>query len=139
LTLGATTPEVAGSDLAAETGAEGGQVAAKVGDAAFQGGRFGELETGAGVERHHMIADSVSSFSREDGPSIQMEVADHRMTASWGKSAVARAYRAAQGSMVAAADTAGAMQRDILNVRALFGAKDDDAILPMVGRVWGVG
>ena len=105
----------------------------------FQGGRFGALKTGAGIERHHMIADSVSTFARKDGPSIQMEVSDHRMTASWGNSAAARAYRAEQRAMVAEGDTAGALQTDILNVRGMFGPKYDDAIRQMLHGVFGGG
>jgi hypothetical protein len=39
--------------------------------------------------------------------------------------------------MVAEGDTAGALQMDIMNVRALFGEKYDQAILEMLGRLSG--
>jgi RHS repeat-associated protein len=91
--------------------ADAGLVAAEEGGAlsgAFRGGLYKDLDAPEGIERHHMIADSISPLPRGEGPSIQMEVAEHRMTGSWGNSAAARAYRAQQAAMVAEGDTAGA-------------------------------
>jgi RHS repeat-associated protein len=109
--------------------------AAREGSSVFRGGLYKDLDAAQGVERHHMIADSVSPVSHGKGPSIQMETANHQMTASWGNSAAARAYRAQQAAMVAKRDTAGALQLDILNVRGLFGTKYDRAIQEMLGAI----
>jgi hypothetical protein len=58
-----------------------------------------------------------------------MESADHRMTASWGSSIAARAYRAEQAMLVAQGDAMGALEMDLYNVMDLFGVKYLDAIL----------
>jgi hypothetical protein len=84
-----------------------------------------------------MIANAISPLPRGDGPAIQMETLDHRMTGSWGPSAAARAYRAQQAAMVDAGDTAGALQMDIQDVRGTFGTKYDQAIMEMLGRLAG--
>jgi len=56
---------------------------------------------GADLEAHHMPANSVSLLSKLNGPAIQMAKADHQLTASWGSSNVAKAYRAEQASLIA--------------------------------------
>jgi RHS repeat-associated protein len=98
----------------------------------FQGGRYGDLETGNGIELHHMPADSVSPLSRSEGPAIQMEQVDHYQTASWGRSASAQAYRAQQQDLIEAGRFDDAIQMDIDNVTSLFPGKYDDAILQMI-------
>jgi hypothetical protein len=98
----------------------------------YRGGKFDDLATGNGLERHHMIADKPSPIPRNEGPSIQMEVADHRMTGGWGSSADAQAYRAAQDKLLANGDTSGALQMSIKDVRRLFGTKYDGAIAEML-------
>jgi hypothetical protein len=98
----------------------------------YRGGKFDDLATGNGLERHHMIADKPSPIPRNEGPSIQMEVADHRMTGGWGRSADSQAYRAAQQKLLDNGDTAGALQMSIKDVRQLFGTKYDGAISEML-------
>jgi hypothetical protein len=98
----------------------------------YRGGKFEDLPTGNGLERHHMIADKPSPIPRNDAPSIQMERLDHYDTASWGNSANAQQYRADQLKLLDRGDTAGALQMDIKNVRDLFGTKYDGAISEML-------
>jgi hypothetical protein len=59
----------------------------------YAGGAYGKLDRAAGLERHHMPADSVSPIARACGPAIQMDAADHALTSSYGNSARAQAYR----------------------------------------------
>jgi hypothetical protein len=98
----------------------------------YRGGKFEDLPTGNGIERHHMIADKPSPIPRNEAPSIQMETLDHRQTGSWGNSANAQQYRADQLKLLDKGDTAGALQMDIKNVRDLFGTKYDGAISEML-------
>jgi hypothetical protein len=57
----------------------------------YQGGLYRDLDAGEGIERHHLVSDSVSPLSRGNGPAIQMDRLDHYRTASWGNSAAAQA------------------------------------------------
>jgi hypothetical protein len=79
-----------------------------------------------------MPANSVSPLSRGNGPSIQMDQLDHYQTASWGRSASAKAYRAQQQLLVNQGRFDDAMQMDIDDVIGKFPGKYDDAILQML-------
>ena len=46
-----------------------------------------------GKDSHHMPADDVSPLARKDGPAIQMDAADHKLTTSNGSSREAVQYR----------------------------------------------
>ncbi|WP_236793821.1 hypothetical protein [Amycolatopsis sp. GM8] len=70
--------------------AGGGSAAAGGG---YSGGVYKDLQGGSGIERHHIPSDSVNPASRRNGTAIEMDAADHRDTASWGRGADARAYR----------------------------------------------
>jgi filamentous hemagglutinin len=61
-----------------------------------------------------------------------MEVADHRLTASWGSSNVAKAHRAAQKEAIGAGRYDDAVMMDVLDIQDKFGSKYDDAILQML-------
>jgi hypothetical protein len=95
--------------------------------ASFEGGRYGDLKTGNGIELHHMPADSVSPLLRSDGPAIQMERPDHYQTASWGRSAEASTYRAQQQALINGGQFDDAIQMDINDVTSKFPGKYDDA------------
>lgn len=126
--LAKTAKKVAGhAEAAAERAAVRGEE--KAGSAVYQGGRYGQLSAGGGLERHHLIANKVSSYSEAKGPAIQMEILDHRATASWGRGAAAVRYRAAQKALVDKGDTAGAIWMDIQDIRLNFGSKYDEAIM----------
>jgi len=98
----------------------------------FQGGAHGNMKGFSGRESHHMPADAASSLSKNQGPAIQMDIADHKKTASWGSSREARAYRAEQAERIKAGDFAGAQRMDIQDIRSKFGAKYDAAIKQMI-------
>src|SRR5207245_1367197 len=77
-----TTFRVMGSTMTGSTGA-GQSVIMNIGTAGnvTVGGAYRDIEA-AGGEVHHMPAASVSTLSRNAGPAIRMDIADHRLTAS---------------------------------------------------------
>lgn len=96
------------------------------------GGRYKDLLPANGSEIHHMPADSISPLSTRDGPAIRMDPADHRLTASWGNSRLAQAYRAAQKGLIDLGRFDDAIQMDIDDVVGKFGNKYDTHILQMI-------
>ncbi|MGH2863252.1 MAG: RHS repeat-associated core domain-containing protein [Solirubrobacteraceae bacterium] len=80
----AAAEDTAGDDDSSAADDDEPTCTASTDDPEFAGGRYGQLDTGNGIELHHMPADSVSPLSRGDGPAIQMERLDHYQTASWG-------------------------------------------------------
>ncbi|HYP52824.1 MAG TPA: hypothetical protein VEQ42_04755, partial [Pyrinomonadaceae bacterium] len=88
-----------------------------------------------GGEVHHMPADSISPLSRGDGPGIRMETADHRRTASWGRSKAAQAYRAEQKRLIDQGRFREAIDMDVRDIRSKFGDKYDSAINEMMQYV----
>jgi filamentous hemagglutinin len=97
----------------------------------FSGGAHKNLST-SGVQRYHMPADSVSPLSTGRGPAIEMLPEDYMLTASWGRSRAAIAYRARQQQLIAEGRFFEAMQMDIHDARLSFGTKYDDAIEQML-------
>lgn len=98
------------------------------------GGSYKEVKehsSGETHEVHHMPSDDASFLERYDGPSIKMEKFDHRITASYGNSHEARAYREEQRSLIDEGKFREAQQMDIDDIREKFGDKYDDAILEM--------
>ena len=104
-----------------------------VGEASsFAGGAYKKL-TGKStpnkpLECHHCPADSVSPLSKGNGPSIQMDKADHKQTLSNGNSREAQAYRQQQKELIDQGNFQGAQQMDIDDVQNQFGDKYDGAI-----------
>ena len=94
------------------------------------GGAYSDVPANGG-ERHHMPADSVSPLSKEKGPIINMSSADHKKTASWGRSKAAQEYRARQRELINAGDFMGAQQMDIDDIHSKFGNKYNKAINEM--------
>ena len=80
------------------------------------------------VEVHHMPAKSVSYLDVNDGPAIAMEKADHRKTASCGKTLEAAEYRNAQKEKIDKGDFMGAFQMDVDDIHSKFGNKYDKEI-----------
>jgi filamentous hemagglutinin len=58
-----------------------------------------------------------------------MDKADHRLTASWGSSGEAKAYREKQKALILQGKFHDAMLMDIYDIRSKFGDKYDFAIL----------
>jgi RHS repeat-associated protein len=106
----------------------------------FSGGAYGKLKSIAGWERHHMPADSVSPLSRNRGPAIQMEQAEHALTSSYGNSAAAQVYRQEIGQLIKEGRWRDAMAQEIRDVRAVAGSKYNEAIQQMLdyGRSIGI-
>jgi RHS repeat-associated protein len=88
------------------------------------------MHTGGDV--HHTPATSVSSLSREAGPSYHMATRDHAQTASFGGTKAARAYRDQQRKLVNDGKWMDAIQMDIDDTRRLFGKTYDAGIDQMV-------
>lgn len=61
-----------------------------------------------------------------------MDQSDHYATASWGRSAAAIQYRAAQQAEAEQGSYSNAVQMDINDIQTKFGSKYDDAILEMI-------
>ena len=95
------------------------------------GGAYKDVPANGG-QVHHMPADSVSPYSKNNGPGIRMDTSDHMKTASWGRSKSAQAYRAKQKELIDKGLFRKAQQMDIENVRELFGNKYDEAIQQML-------
>jgi hypothetical protein len=95
------------------------------------GGAHNDVPANGG-ENHHMPANSVSPFSKDRGPVLNMTIADHRATESWGSFAEAQAYRDVQAALIQDGLFKEAQQMDIDNVRALFGTKYDEGIRQML-------
>jgi RHS repeat-associated protein len=101
----------------------------------YGGGRYKDLPGGPGIEKHHMPANSVSPFSKAEGPAIEMDAPDHRKTASWGREAYARKYRALQKRLIDQGRFDDAVLMDIEDIQAKFGDKYDEAILEMIDNL----
>lgn len=86
-------------------------------------------------EVHHMPADSASNLDRMDGPCIEMDKDDHRLTASCGNSRDAQEYRAAQKELIDNGNFEEAMQMDIDDIHEKFGDKYDTQINEMLKYV----
>lgn len=106
---------------------------------AKKGGSYGEVfKPGEGefFEVHHTPADSASSIlSRNEGPAIKMDKADHVKTSSWGNSLEAKEYVACQRKLIDEGNFREAVQMDIDDIHDKFGNKYDDAIEEMLQYV----
>lgn len=99
----------------------------------YRGGAHGamRLPVGDGLESHHTPARAASYLHPEVGPAIQMDPADHALTASNGRMPGSAAYIAAQRQAVNSGNFIAAQAMDIADIRAKFGDKYDSAIAQM--------
>src|SRR5690606_6965105 len=91
-----------------------------------------------GLDSHHCPAKSCyknAPISSLDGPAIKMEPGDHRLTASYGGSPEAKAYRERQKELIDQGRFAEAAQMDIDDIRSKFGNKYDSAIKEMTDYI----
>ena len=116
------------SPAAAGSVGAGGAVAAT---AKMEGGAYRQVKGVTGNEAHHAPANSISPLTKGDGPAISMTKADHRRTASWGRSNEAAAYRAEQKQLIEQGRFREAQQKDIDDVQAKFGSQYDNALYQM--------
>lgn len=111
----------------------------------YRGGKHSKIRKGGKKftpprESHHMPA--ASAYSRVNGriikpanmPTIQMDKADHMLTASWGNGLPAQSYRLEQERLIKSGKPGytAAMMMDIADIRAKFGDKYDSAITQMI-------
>lgn len=108
----------------------------------YKGGKHSKMAPGGkkrGTESHHTPAHSRTSSpqSRGQSPAVQLDHADHMLTASWGSSNAAKAYRATQRQLMSLGKKGfkAAMMLDIKDIRKKFGDKYDSAIKQMLAYV----
>ena len=102
----------------------------------MKGGAYKAVrEANVGGEVHHMPAASASPLSVAEGSAIWMEAADHRQTASWGRSRSALSYRKQQQTLIQQGRFEAALQMDIDDIRSKFGSKYDEAMQQMLEYV----
>ncbi len=94
------------------------------------GGAYKDVPANGG-QRHHMPVDSVSPYSKGEGPVIVMDTVDHMETASWGNSKKAQEYRKVQEELVQQGDFKQAQQMDIDDIKTKFGNKYNEGIIQM--------
>jgi hypothetical protein len=83
-----------------------------------------------------MPADAANpELSTRNGPGVRMDTADHYMTNSWGSSKTAKAWRAEQSRLISEGKFLEAVEMDIKDVRAKFGAKYEKGIQQMLDYV----
>lgn len=88
-----------------------------------------------GFDSHHCPAKGCyagAPISSSDGPAIKMDPADHKMTASYGSSPEAKAYRAKQERLLSEGKLMEAIKMDVDDIRSKFGSKYDSAISQML-------
>lgn len=112
-------------------------IAERNGQTGVLGGRYSEL-TNAGdgsTQKHEMPSfDSYNNGKgivdnkRKDLPSIKMDTADHRQTASFGNSHDARTYRAEQAKLISQGNMTAAIKMDVDDIHTKFGTKYDEGI-----------
>jgi len=101
----------------------------------YRGGSYGGAPGSKAkkLESHHIPAESaygLRSMSQSKMPAIQMDVADHRKTSSWGSSANAKAYRRLQKTaMKSKGGIAAGFAMDLVDIKLRFGKKYDTALI----------
>lgn len=123
LSLGAAVPFIGAAATVGKFGAKGADAV---------GGAYKDVKGIAGNHAHHTPANSASPLSKSDGPCISMCEADHKMTASFGSSKEARAYREQQKNLIEQGRFREAQQMDITDIQSKFGGKYDEAIKQML-------
>ena len=98
----------------------------------FKGGAHGKLEALAKFERHHMPADSITSIPYRKGPAIQMEIADHAKTSSYGSKSTAKLYREEVSKLIESGDIRSAMAKEIIDVKKITSSKYNSAMQEML-------
>ncbi|AUC53404.1 hypothetical protein CDO87_09440 [Sagittula sp. P11] len=98
----------------------------------YRGGAYGTLAANGG-HRHHTPAKAVSPLPHAIGPALQMDTADHMMTASHPASGGDYlGYQAAQASLIASGNFMGAVMMDVADIQSKFPGKYDVALAQMV-------
>jgi uncharacterized Zn-binding protein involved in type VI secretion len=87
----------------------------------YRGGAHSKTSKPANDTRdsHHMPADDVSPLARREGPAIQMDPSDHKMTGSNGSSREAVRYRQLLQTLLKDGKWREAMRMEIQDIRAI--------------------
>lgn len=115
-----------------------GDVFSKDGAIPKLGGSYEDVKIpGEGLKKevHHMPSNDSTELCFGDGPTIKMDIADHRKTASCGNSMEARNYREMQRKFIEKNEFRKALQMDIDDIKEKFGDKYDEAISEMLEYV----
>lgn len=108
-----------------------------------KGGSYKDVKatsSGAVSEVHETPSfSSTGAEKRCDGPSIKMDVDDHKLTGSYGNSNDAKQYRLQQSQYIEKGDYKSAIQMDIDDIRSKFGNKYDDGIAEMLKYAESIG
>ena len=98
----------------------------------YRGGRHKDLDRKPDIDRHHMPADSTTSIKYNDGPSIQMERKDHKITSSHGSSNVAKEYREEIRELMNSGRGRDAMTKEVMDIKSKFGTKYNEPMKEML-------
>ncbi|WP_423732087.1 hypothetical protein [Hafnia paralvei] len=100
----------------------------------YRGGAHSETSrpAGDGLDSHHMPADDVSPLSRSQGPAIQMDPSDHKVTRSNGSSHAAFKYRKKIEELLRKGEWRKAMAIEIWDIKSVNGRKYNEAIKEML-------
>lgn len=91
----------------------------------YRGGSYGGTKQ-SGIESHHTPANAVSPLPKSQGPAVQMNPADHRLTGSHGhQGADGDAYRAALAKLIAEGRWRDAVAMEIKDIRAVAREQGD--------------
>lgn len=104
------------------------------GRGSFRGGPHARtrLPVGDELDSHHAPAKSVSPLEPDEGPAIQMEKPDHKLTSSYGGTPEAYAYREEIKSLLQQGRWRDAFAMEIKDVRRVAGARYNEAIKEML-------
>lgn len=97
----------------------------------YRGGSYGGTKS-PGIESHHIPAESaypLVNIGQSRMPAIQMDPADHALTASHPRQPGAQAYRDAQKRLIASGNIGAAFAMDVADIKAKFGDKYDEALV----------
>ena len=96
----------------------------------FAGGAFKKLFKKKGkVERHHMPSrksleeSGVDINPNTDAPALEMDIRDHKKTASWGRKKSGAKFRKKEIDLLKKGDIEGAQQLGIDDIKSQFGNK----------------
>lgn len=109
----------------------------------FRGGSYGGTKGQGALNRdsNHMPADAASPLRKSQGPSIQMDKADHAKTRSYGSSTDARDHRTAQRDTIRHEGIEEAFAMDVADVMRIATEGGDvskyaDAIAEAAAYLW---
>jgi hypothetical protein len=117
------------------------------GSSPYKGGSYGGTkgQSGKGYESNHMPSSDANSgaagLSKNRGPAIQMDKADHQKTKSWGRQGDAENWRLTQEGLIASGKIEKAFAMDVADVMRIAAEggnveKYMDAIAEAAAYLW---